>query len=166
MSVFQGKTFGQRLALLVTTGFGISLVSPFAPGTFGSFPGVLLAMWCVTWEVWLQAVFAIGMAFLAVPFCTLGEIAFQKKDDGRIVADEWMLFPIAVIGLPLWENLWLVPVCFVVTRLIDIIKPWPARGLQRLDGGFGVMIDDFAANLYSLGINWCIWLGYLHFLAR
>lgn len=163
---FPGKNCSEKMAMLITTGFGISLISPFASGTFGSIPGVLLSLWTVCIPVPLQALFCLGMTFFAIPFCTIGESVFQEKDDGRIVADEWMLFPITVIGLPLWQNGWLLPVCFVVTRVCDIIKPWPARGLQRLNGGLGVVIDDFFADLYALGINWCIWLAYLHFAAR
>ena len=160
-----GRGFAEKFAMLIATGFGVSLVSPFAPGTFGSAAGVLLSMWTVTLPVPLQALFALGLAFLAIPFCTIGERVFAKKDDGRIVADEWMLYPLGVLGLPLWDRLWLVPVSFVVIRLVDIVKPWPARGLQRIEGGLGVVIDDFFANLWSLGINWGIWLAYCRYFA-
>ena len=44
-----------------------------------------------------------------------------------------------------------------VVRAIDIIKPPPARNLQAIPGGRGIVIDDFIANLYSLGINWLIY---------
>ena len=47
-------------------------------------------------------------------------------------------------------------VFFAVVRLIDIVKPWPARSLQAIPGGRGIVIDDFVANLYSLAINWTI----------
>ena len=47
-------------------------------------------------------------------------------------------------------------VFFCVVRAIDIVKPWPARGLQRLPGGLGVVADDLAANLYALAANWAI----------
>ena len=105
------------------------------------------------------ALAALGFTLLAIPFCEVAEQALGVKDDGRIVADEWMLFPIALIGIPVlalpW---WSMAVFFVVVRLVDIVKPWPARGLQSVPGGRGIVIDDFIANLYSLGINWTIYL--------
>ena len=68
-----------------------------------------------------------------------------------------MLYPIALIGLPVsslpW---WAMAVFFCVVRLVDIIKPPPAKGLQSLPGGWGVMVDDLVANLYSLAINWVV----------
>jgi phosphatidylglycerophosphatase A len=79
-------------------------------------------------------------------------------DDSRIAADEWMLFPIALVGLPIWElPWWMMAIFFVVVRFIDIIKPYPANRLQSLPGGRGIVADDFVANLYALGINWAIY---------
>jgi phosphatidylglycerophosphatase A len=49
-------------------------------------------------------------------------------------------------------------VFFAVIRLVDIVKPPPARQLQAFHGGLGIVIDDFFANLYSLAINWTIYL--------
>ena len=65
----------------------------------------------------------------------------------------------ALAGLPLaalpW---WAMAVFFVVVRAVDILKPWPCRSLQAIPGGRGIVIDDFVANLYSLAINWALYL--------
>jgi phosphatidylglycerophosphatase A len=159
------KTSFEKFVLWIATGCGIGMIAPFAPGTFGSLPGVLLSLWTVTMPIPLQVIFAVGLALMAIPICTVAENILAKKDDGRISADEWMLFPLAVIGLPLLETWWLLPVCFVVVRIVDIVKPQPANRLQRLPAGFGIVADDFVANLYSLAINWCIWLAYSRYLA-
>ena len=83
--------------------------------------------------------------------------------DGRITADEWMLYPISFIGIPLLElPWWSMLVFFCVVRAVDIIKPWPCRGLQAIPGGLGIVIDDFVANIYSLGINWAIYWYFFH----
>ncbi len=70
-----------------------------------------------------------------------------------------MLFPLAVAGLPLaalpW---WAMALFFVVVRVVDIVKPAPARQLQSIPGGRGIVIDDFVANLYSLAVNWALYL--------
>ncbi len=145
------------LALFVATGFGLGLVAPVAPGTFGSFPGVLLAYFTTTLPVWLQIVVCTALTVVAVPFCEVAERRLGVKDDGRIVADEWMLYPIALIGIPLAElPWWSMIVFFSIIRAVDIVKPWPCRKLQALPGGRGIVIDDFCANLYALVANWIV----------
>lgn len=154
-----GESVWQKAAVFAATGFGIGLVTPVAPGTVGSLPGVLLALWTTRQPLPLQLAAGALMTLLAIPICDTAERVLKKKDDGRICADEWMLFPLCVIGLPLTQHLWLLPVCFIVARFFDILKPPPARRLQDLHGGFGIVIDDFFASLYALAANhaifWC-----------
>jgi phosphatidylglycerophosphatase A len=165
-----------RLTLLVATSFGLGY-APIASGTFGAVPGALLAfavaLGCtyshvsMSAQVLGQAVFAVLLSALAIPICDVAERHFQTKDDGRIVADEALTFPVCTIGLPLtmvpW---WMLGVFFVVNRVCDIIKPPPARKWQDLHGGLGIVADDFMACLYALAINWAIWLVYLVVLNR
>ena len=149
----------EKFCVFVASGFGIGLVVPFAPGTFGSLPGVALAYATTALPLWLQIPACTALAILAIPFCDVAEKALGIKDDGRITADEWMLYPLALAGIPLAElPWWSMLVFFCVVRTVDIVKPWPARGLQFLPGGRGIVIDDFIANLYSLAINWVIFL--------
>ncbi len=150
----------RRLCVFVASGFGIGLVVPFAPGTFGSLPGVALAYMTTRLPLYAQIAACTALALLAIPICGVAERALGIKDDGRISADEWMLFPMALIGIPLaslpW---WSMVVFFCIVRFVDIIKPWPCRALQALPGGRGVVADDFVANLYSLAANWAVaWL--------
>lgn len=148
-----------KLCIFLATGCWLGLIVPFAPGTFGSIPGVALALALSQIPTAWQIAVAMALALAAVPICGRAEKILGLRDDSRIAADEWMLFPIAVIGLPLlalpW---WEVAVFFVVVRAIDIIKPPPAYFLQRLPGGWGVVADDFAANIYALCLNWTIYL--------
>ena len=147
----------KKLSLLLATGFGIGLFAPVAPGTIGSLPGVALAYAMTTLPVWLQVVLSLALAVLAVPICGSAEKTLGIKDDGRICADEWMLFPLAVVGIPLlalpW---WSMAVFFCIVRVVDIVKPWPCRRLQSIPGGLGIVIDDFFANVYSLAANWAL----------
>lgn len=152
-------SFVEKFCLFVASGFGIGLVVPFAPGTFGSAAGVALAYVTTALPVWLQIPVCLGLTLLAIPFCEVAEKMLGVKDDGRIVADEWMLYPLALVGIPLaalpW---WSMAVFFVVVRAIDVIKPPPCRALQAIPGGRGIVIDDFIANLYSLAINWSVYI--------
>ncbi len=157
MLTLPGNTPGQKAAVFLATGFGLGLVTPVAPGTVGSLPGVALALWLTAQHLPLQLLACAGLTLLAIPLCGTAERVLGKKDDGRICADEWMLFPLCTVGLPLLQHLWLIPVCFVVARVCDIVKPPPAHGLQRLTGGLGIVIDDFVASLYALALNHAVW---------
>lgn len=151
----------RRAVLFVATGGGIGLFAPFAPGTFGSAPGVALAYATTRLgAAWQFAVLA-ALAILAVPVCGAAERILGVKDDGRITADEWMLFPVAVAGIPVCNLPWhAMAAFFCVVRAIDILKPPPAGRLQDVPGGAGIVLDDLAANLYSLAVNWAIYLSF------
>lgn len=149
----------KKAVLFVATGFGLGLIAPVAPGTVGSIPGVALAYAVSLLPLYLQIPLCTALALLAIPVCGLAERMLGVKDDGRIAADEWMLFPLALVGLPLCELPWYsMAIFFCVIRFIDIVKPWPCRNLQSIPGGRGIVVDDFFANLYALVVNWCIYL--------
>jgi phosphatidylglycerophosphatase A len=156
---------GVKFSLLVATGFGTGL-SPVASGTVGTLLGLPL-VWFLSELDWpWQVAAALALASLAVPFCSRAEKWFGRKDDGRIVADEYLTFPLAVLGLPLHAAPLMLPVAFVTARFFDIVKPWPARGLQSLQGGYGIVIDDVFSSLYALALNWVLYLvAYPHLAA-
>lgn len=154
-----GVSFSQRLVVWLGTGCGLGLLAPFAPGTWGSLPGVLLACCFSVWlPWWMQIPVCLGLTLLAVPICTHCERALCKKDDGRITADEWMLYPIATIGLPLMEHPWLILTTFIIVRVLDILKLPPARQIQYLPEGWGIVADDFVSQLYALGCSWLLFI--------
>jgi phosphatidylglycerophosphatase A len=147
----------KKVWVMLATGFGLGL-SPVASGTFGTLLGIPLAYFLFSWQTeWMvQVVLSIVMVMVAVPICDQAEKALGgKKDDGRIVADEYLTYPMTLIGLPL--NPAMLLVAFLTHRIFDIIKPWPARGLQRLPGGLGITIDDVFSSLYALATNWAIY---------
>lgn len=140
----------RRLSVVLATGFGLGL-SPLASGTVGTLPGLLIVAAVWSHGLAAQLVTAIVLPLLAIPICHVAEKVFGKKDDGRIVADEYLTFPITLIGLPLMP--WVVAMAFASARCFDIVKPPPARRLQDLHGGLGIVIDDVVASLYSLAVN-------------
>jgi phosphatidylglycerophosphatase A len=105
----------------------------------------------------IQIVTSAVLALLAIPLCGVAEDYFERKDDGRIVADEFMTFPICVLGLPWVEHPWLLGMAFVTNRIMDIVKPPPARQAQALHGGLGIVLDDVFSSLYALGLNHAAW---------
>lgn len=144
----------KKIIIALATGLGTGL-SPVASGTTGSLLGIPLALLVYSCPDRVgQMVTCLLLTLIAIPICGVAEKHFGKKDDGRIVADEYLTFPICLLGLPITPTVFAI--AFVVNRVCDIIKPPPARGLQRVKGGLGIVIDDFIACLYALGINHAI----------
>jgi len=149
-----GKT---KFISLLAAGFGLGYLP--ASGTAGSVWGILLA-WFIAYlqlSILVQIAFAIVLAAISVILCDVAEKFYGKKDDRRIVADEFMTFPITLIGIPWLEKPWFLAIAFVVARLLDVIKPPPARQSQRISGGLGIVADDIISNLYSLLLLHVIW---------
>ena len=146
-----GRVF-KRAVVWLATGFGAGY-SPFAPGTVGTLWGVLIA-WAVNATLpvwWQQAVVSAVLVMLAIPVCSAGEASAGSKDPHCVVADEYATFPLCVIGLPVSPVVF--GVAFVVHRVLDIVKPPPARQIQILPRGWGIVLDDVISSLYALAIN-------------
>ena len=154
--------FRRKAALFLATGAGFGF-SPVASGTVGTLWGVAL-VWGLhqfTGSLWWHGLVAVGLSLLAIPICHDAEAVFKRKDDGRIVADEYMTFPLCMLGLPASPVMLLV--AFLTNRFFDILKFPPARQLQRVPGGAGIVIDDVAAAIYSLIVNWAVYLALSRF---
>ena len=150
---------GRTLVRVLATGGGLGY-SPLASGTVGTLPGIVLGLLLLPGRPWpVQLLIGLLLSLIAVPICGNAERQFGKKDDGRIVADEYLTFPLCLIGLPLaMHGTWLLPAAFLTCRFCDIVKPWPAGRAQSLPGGPGIVADDVLASLYSLGLNHLILL--------
>ncbi|MFC1463183.1 phosphatidylglycerophosphatase A [Verrucomicrobiota bacterium] len=154
----------KRVVLLFATGLGLGL-SPFASGTAGTLLGVAIAVaMSGLGQLW-QAGLAAVLVAVAVPVCHAAEAIYGEKDDGRIVADEYLTFPLCVLWLPWAAHPWLLGMAFVTHRLLDIIKPPPARQLQAVKGGVGIVIDDVVSSLYALALNHAVWWAVCRFRA-
>lgn len=145
-----------KLAVLLSTGFGLGY-SPVIPGTVGCLIGIPLfrAIQLTGSRLGHEIPFEVGAAvilsLMAIPICTAGEEAAGQKDPHCVVADEYLTFPICMIGLPFSPLM--VAIAFVTNRILDIVKPFPARQLQILPGGWGVTLDDVFSAIYSLALN-------------
>ncbi|MBM4148732.1 MAG: phosphatidylglycerophosphatase A [Lentisphaerae bacterium] len=146
----------KRLSVILATGFGLGYF-PVASGTVGTLPGVLIALAAARLPAWQQAAIAAALAAIAIPVCGAAETVLGRKDDGRIVADEYVTFPLCVIGLPIAAHPWLLVPAFLFHRVFDILKPFPARRIQALKGGWGVVLDDVSSGLYALAANHALW---------
>lgn len=136
-----------QLALWLATVLGIGRI-PFAPGTFGSIPGVLLALWLHHLGIWWLELTVMVVTFLIGTWAAgEAERHFQLTDPGPVVIDEVLGMLVTVAFIPV--NATGAFVGFVLFRIFDILKPFPARNFERLRGGLGVMADDFAAGVWG-----------------
>jgi phosphatidylglycerophosphatase A len=152
--------------LLVTTG-GLGHLRP-ASGTWGSMPpvalaGALILAGCgpttqpLLYHAALAAVFLL-FGWACVAFGHVGETAYGRKDPSQVVADETCaqciplaFLPAAATATPARTAATLA-LAFVAFRIMDIIKPPPAHQLQRLRGGWGILVDDLFAGLYAAAV--------------
>ncbi|MDA0679531.1 MAG: phosphatidylglycerophosphatase A [Proteobacteria bacterium] len=128
-------------------GFGAGLL-PWAPGTFGSIPGLLLA-W-ITLPLSMEWKLMVASALVMAGIWVCGESARRLgiHDHPGIVWDEITGMYLTLLVAPTQIAYWAL--AFALFRLFDIWKPWPIRDLDhRMAGGVGIMLDDLVAALYA-----------------
>jgi phosphatidylglycerophosphatase A len=131
---------------------------PIAPGTAGSAAGLVVYL-----LVWWAKSPALEVGLIAVVFAagswaaTRAEDYFGGIDPGQVVIDEVLGMLITLAFIPVgWPG---ALAGFVIFRVFDVIKPYPANRLEKLHGGFGIMADDAMAGVYSnLVLRLLIWL--------
>lgn len=136
-----------RLAIALATGFGTGY-GPIAPGTWGSLPGLAIA-WGLGRFVgpWATLSAASFLAVVGVWAAGRAEVLFGEKDPGRVVVDEIAGQIVALLFVR--PTVQVVVAAFFLFRILDVLKPWPARRLEDLPGGSGIMADDLMAGLYA-----------------
>jgi phosphatidylglycerophosphatase A len=159
------------LALAIAT-CGVGYL-PLAPGTWGSLVGIAIYMLVrggamklffdlaepqshnllqVYYGVLAVELLAVSMlALVGTWAASRAEKLSGKKDPSKVVIDEVAgqfiaLLPVPFLVDPAW---WSIIVAFGLFRFFDIVKPYPARKLENIKGGLGVMADDLIAGVYA-----------------
>ncbi len=136
-----------RLRVAVATGFGLGR-APLAPGTVGSLATLPLiaGLW---WVGGWPAVLAGALIATLVGFWTAGAgvTHFGRTDPGPVVIDEVAGQFVSLLFLAPTPTA--LATGFVLFRLFDIWKPFPARNAERLPGASGIMSDDLVAGIYA-----------------
>lgn len=135
-----------RLAFAIATAGGAGL-APVAPGTAGSLFAAFL-LWLIPFSTFSLGVALVGVIFAGIWAGGRIERLSGRKDPGLIVIDEVAGMMLSVLTLP--RTLEVLIVAFFCFRVLDIVKPFPARQAQSLRGGLGVMVDDLIAGGYTL----------------
>jgi phosphatidylglycerophosphatase A len=138
-------------------GFGLgSGLLPKGPGTWGTLVGMLMFLpLAVFAPLWGWAVTVVGL--LAGSYvCGRSAELVGVHDHGGIVWDEFVAIWLVLLCLPEQTPFyWFL--AFILFRVFDIFKPYPIQKIdEKVSGGFGIMLDDIIAALYSIGIIWGI----------
>jgi phosphatidylglycerophosphatase A len=108
---------------------------------------------------WLTLGAALCAVVAGIPAATIVERESERPDPGHVVIDEVAGQWIALLFSRV--NLSHLLAGFLLFRLFDIVKPWPARRLEHLPGGWGIVLDDVAAGVYALLLMLALnhWIG-------
>ena len=136
----------QRLAFVFATGFG-SGYSPIAPGTAGSAVGLLFVWGMSMLSLPGQVAAVVAVTILAMIAADVVARSLGLKDPGVIVADEIAGMMVTMIAIPFTATTAILG--FVLFRIMDVVKPPPARQFEGLKGGIGVVADDLMAGVYA-----------------
>jgi len=147
---------------LIATLFFIGY-APVASGTVGT---ALVAVLYWLFFLFSPPLELIGWLIVLVVAFAVGVYTADKaapewgKDPGQVVVDEGVGFLFTVALLP--TDAWTLIVGFFVFRALDIVKPPPARQLESLPGGWGIVVDDVIAGIYgNLILRVLLYLGWL-----
>ena len=129
---------------------------PVAPGTFGSAGALILAYlineYVADFAGFLLLILAAIMYYIGLQIAPWCEEKYGK-DPGVYVIDEVIGYMIPIgflilLGVDLTNNIWILS--FLAFRIFDVLKIWPAKDLEKMDGGHGIILDDVAAGFQTL----------------
>jgi phosphatidylglycerophosphatase A len=130
--------------------------APVAPGTFGSFGSLVLAYFVVqnieAYTGYLLLSIGLILYYIGLQVAPWCEKKYGK-DPGIYVLDEVIgyLIPISfliILNNEITQQIWVVS--FIAFRVFDVLKIWPAKDLEKIKGGHGILLDDVAAGFQTL----------------
>jgi len=135
----------RKLAIFLGS-FAFAGYVPFAPGTFTSLVVLLIIYFiCISNAVFLFSI-AVILFFIGVFVSSILEKEWGK-DPSKVVIDEAVGILLSLLFLPKTYLIW--GIAFLIFRFFDIAKPYPLKKLEKLRGGWGIMMDDVVAGVYT-----------------
>ena len=141
----------------IATGLFSGFLKP-APGTWGTLLGVLIIFLTKDAFLYVKVSIFVIMYILGTISTSYYIRKYKKKDPAEVVIDEIAAVYFIALFVPFSGlNLFLI---FLLFRVFDILKPFPIKILERIDGATGIMIDDIMAAVYSIlvlrGVVWAL----------
>jgi phosphatidylglycerophosphatase A len=140
------KKASDSIAIFIAQG-AYSGRSPFAPGTAGTVAGVLLYLLLMDLGAAAYGIACAAVTALGIWTAGRADAIFGTKDNRTIVIDEIAGYLLSMLLVPAaWQY---IVAAFFLFRFFDILKPYPLHRLESLPGGWGVMLDDIGAGIYT-----------------
>ncbi len=148
------KTLLKDPGHFLSMGFGSGL-APIASGTFGTLAAIPIYIAARYHSVTALVILTVVSILLGIYLCDRTTRALGVQDHSAIVWDEFAGFFVTMLWVPMTAKT--VIAGFFLFRLFDIVKPWPASYFDsKVNGGFGVMMDDVFAGLYASGVLYAL----------
>ena len=141
-----GFSLLNRLGWLIGTGLGSGLF-PVAPATAGSLVAIAIYYFIPVASDSIHLYLMIGVGFVVGIWATGTLITPTNHDPRQAVWDEFIGMWATCLLLP--KTLPWLAAAFILFRVLDVVKPFPVRRLERLPGGLGIMADDLLAGIYG-----------------
>jgi len=139
--------FKDAAVVFLATGFYVGRI-PFAPGTFGTLWGLPLCFFLAEIKLPLAVACLVLLIASAIWLAHAAEKLLKQKDPGCIVIDEIAGMVVTMVGLPF--NLTTASIGYIIFRILDILKPFPIKALEkRVRGGAGIVLDDVVAGIFA-----------------
>lgn len=121
--------------------------SPVAPGTAGTLGAILLFFFLTFVSFPIYIVFLLILTAFSIFMASLAVKIYNSKDPGQIVIDEVCGYLFTMVLIPFsWGY---VITGFLLFRILDILKPYPIRNIEKLRDGYGIVLDDVLAGIYA-----------------
>ena len=122
---------------------------PVAPGTWGSFIALLVWWYFIPeQETVTYILILVNLFLIGVITSSITSEQKNEKDPSSVVIDEWVGMWLTLVVVPK-QLIWMMA-AFFIFRLFDIAKIFPIKHLEKLNGGWGIMLDDVLAAIYAL----------------
>jgi phosphatidylglycerophosphatase A len=149
----KANTLGEHIRVAAVTCLGLGRL-PLFGGTWGTL-GAAVIHGLLAWQIgtdkapWLLGTLAGAATLASVLLCPWAERFYGRKDPKVFVIDELAGYFLTVACFPLHPQ-WAVGLWgFIFFRAFDIVKPPPIRRLEKVGGGWGIVLDDLLAGLYA-----------------
>jgi len=154
---FTASSFRDKTVIWLATGFYTGN-SPWAPGTFGTLPGLLLCFFLACLPLSVSILLILALIVVAVWIAGKAEKMLGKKDPGCIVIDEIAGMTVTLLAIPF--TLQNAIAGFLLFRFFDVLKPPPISTIdKKVHGGVGIVLDDVIAGVFAnLVLRTGIWL--------
>ncbi len=141
-----------------STGFGVAYLVPFGQGIWGVVLGCIVALLINSWFLIPKLIFLIVLVIISIPLATQAEKLFKKgKDPQLFVLDEVIGIGLVFLWFNMWQEITLFHISIplfvllaVIYTFFDAVEPFPIKRIEKLPGGWGIVLDDIMAGIYTI----------------